>query len=183
MIDKKFNIGDHSMDPSDTAAVSRDTTDKIEELNTGGAAAASTTALRARLEPFDSYWQAPENVDAGYSSFYAYYKSNYLPYMPEDREAEILVVSCGPGYLVNTLKRHGYQNVTGIDSDADICAFDINHWQNSGRQVGDSYWPRWRTSATRRTVWSVIAQCRGRLTDMGLRDQRVSRGSKRILER
>ena len=73
--------------------------------------------LSARLEPFDSYWQAPEDVDAGYESFYSYYRANYLPHMPSERHAEILVISCGPGYLVNTLNRHGYSNVTGIDSD------------------------------------------------------------------
>jgi SAM-dependent methyltransferase len=77
------------------------------------------TALAARLEPFDTYWQAPEDVEAGFDSFYAYYKANYLPHMPGDRNASILVISCGPGYLVNTLKRHGYTNVTGIDSDPD----------------------------------------------------------------
>ena len=38
--------------------------------------------------------------------------------LPEERASRILVISCGPGYLVNTLKRHGYENVTGIDSDA-----------------------------------------------------------------
>ena len=35
--------------------------------------------------------------------------------MPEDRGARILVISCGPGYLVNLLKDKGYRNVAGID--------------------------------------------------------------------
>jgi 2-polyprenyl-3-methyl-5-hydroxy-6-metoxy-1,4-benzoquinol methylase len=73
--------------------------------------------LRARLEPFDSYWQAPDDVEKGYSSFYQYYKHNYLPHLPEDKAARMLVVSCGPGYLVNLLKSVGYTNVVGIDSD------------------------------------------------------------------
>jgi 2-polyprenyl-3-methyl-5-hydroxy-6-metoxy-1,4-benzoquinol methylase len=30
----------------------------------------------------------------------------------------ILVISCGPGYFVDMLGRHGYRMVTGIDSDA-----------------------------------------------------------------
>jgi SAM-dependent methyltransferase len=83
-------------------------------------------ALAARLEPFDTYWQAPEDVEAGFDSFYAYYKANYLPHMPGDRNASILVISCGPGYLVNTLKRHGYTNVTGIDSDPGKVRFAEN---------------------------------------------------------
>jgi SAM-dependent methyltransferase len=74
--------------------------------------------LAARLEPFDSYWQAPKDVDKGYKSFTAYYKANYLGQLPADRNSRILVVSCGPGYLVNMLREHGYTDVLGIDSDA-----------------------------------------------------------------
>jgi SAM-dependent methyltransferase len=74
--------------------------------------------LAARLEPFDSYWQAPADVESGYKSFNAYYRANYLPYVPKDKNAKILVVSCGPGYLVDLLAASGYRNVLGIDSDA-----------------------------------------------------------------
>jgi SAM-dependent methyltransferase len=74
--------------------------------------------LAARLEPFDSYWQAPADVDKGYKSFSAYYRANYLPRIPVDRQARILVISCGPGYLVDLLVQCGYRNVFGIDSDA-----------------------------------------------------------------
>ena len=72
----------------------------------------------ARIEPFDSYWQAPDDVESGYGSFRQYYAANFLPHIPEDRAARILVVSCGPGYLVDLLVDEGYQNVLGIDSDA-----------------------------------------------------------------
>jgi 2-polyprenyl-3-methyl-5-hydroxy-6-metoxy-1,4-benzoquinol methylase len=73
--------------------------------------------LAARLEPFDSYWQAPKDVESGFRSFTAYYRANYLGRLPPDRNARILVVSCGPGYLVDVLVRAGYTAVTGIDSD------------------------------------------------------------------
>ena len=73
--------------------------------------------LSARLEPFDSYWQAPKDIEAGYESFAAYYRANYLPHLPADRAARILVISCGPGYLVNVLAQAGYRSVVGIDSD------------------------------------------------------------------
>ena len=59
-----------------------------------------------------------KDVEKGFESFTAYYKANYLSHMPADRDARILVVSCGPGYLVNMLRRQGYRNVLGIDSDA-----------------------------------------------------------------
>lgn len=78
--------------------------------------------LAARLEPFDSYWQAPKDVEAGYAKFAAYYRANYLPHLPEDRDARILVVSCGPGYLVNLLREEGYRDLKGIDSDPEKVA-------------------------------------------------------------
>lgn len=81
------------------------------------ASSVPTRVLAARLEPFDSYWQAPQDVDKGFRSFTAYYAANYLPRLPRDRGARILVVSCGPGYLVNMLREQGYRDVLGIDSD------------------------------------------------------------------
>jgi SAM-dependent methyltransferase len=79
-------------------------------------------SLAARLEPFDSYWQAGKDIEKGFKSFAAYYQANYLPHLPADRDARILVVSCGPGYLVNLLRERGYRDVLGIDSDADKVA-------------------------------------------------------------
>lgn len=79
--------------------------------------APSRRKLAARLEPFDSYWQAPKDVESGYGSFAAYYRANYLQHLPKDKSARILVVSCGPGYLVNVLAKEGYTGVVGIDSD------------------------------------------------------------------
>lgn len=84
--------------------------------------------LSAKLEPFDSYWQAPEDVEKGYASFRQYYKVNYLKHLPSDRASEILVVSCGPGYLVKLLKDEGYTNVLGIDSDLE----KVKHAQRRG---------------------------------------------------
>ena len=79
--------------------------------------------LRARLEPFDSYWQAPDDVESGYAKFEAYYRANYLPHLPADKSARILVISCGPGYLVNLLAKEGYGDVKGVDSDPDKIAY------------------------------------------------------------
>ena len=71
----------------------------------------------ARIEPFDSYWQAPVDVEKGYRSFAQYYRHNFLPHLPANKKARILVVSCGPGYLVSLLAEEGYRDVLGIDSD------------------------------------------------------------------
>ncbi|MEM6482340.1 MAG: methyltransferase domain-containing protein [Pseudomonadota bacterium] len=77
----------------------------------------NSRVFAARLEPFSSFWQGPEDVESGYSKFAAYYSHNYVPYLPSDRSARILVVSCGPGYLLSVLRDLGYTNVLGIDSD------------------------------------------------------------------
>lgn len=77
---------------------------------------ANPRQLTAQMEPFDSFWEAPSNIEAGYDKFYRFYKYNYLKYLPEDKDARILVISCGPGYFVNLCDREGFQNVTGIDS-------------------------------------------------------------------
>ena len=77
----------------------------------------SVRGLSARLEPFDSYWQAPDDAASGYDKFATYYRANYLPHLMSDRNARILLISCGPGYLADLLKREGYTDVLGIDSD------------------------------------------------------------------
>jgi len=72
--------------------------------------------LTAKMEPFDSFWEGPSNIEKGYTSLYKFYKHNYLPHVPEDKESNILVISCGPGYFVDMLNRNGYNRVLGIDS-------------------------------------------------------------------
>jgi SAM-dependent methyltransferase len=77
----------------------------------------SEPALAAEIEPFDSFWEGPEEVERGYAPFHQFYRVNYLPHMPPARDARVLVISCGPGYFAEMLRRHGYQRVLGIDSD------------------------------------------------------------------
>jgi SAM-dependent methyltransferase len=76
----------------------------------------SDDQLRAKMEPFDSFWEAPTDIEKGYSRFFQFYKHNYLPHMPSERTSRILVISCGPGYFVDMLSRNSYSNVIGIDS-------------------------------------------------------------------
>ncbi len=72
--------------------------------------------LAAKIEPFDSFWEGPSDIEKGYGKFLAFYKYNYLRHIPAEKSANILVISCGPGYFVNMLKQEGYTDVTGIDS-------------------------------------------------------------------
>ena len=79
--------------------------------------AAGTPRLSARLETFDSFWQAPDDVEKGFDSFYKYYSHNYLPLFPRGKDVSILVIGCGLGYPLNLLQQQGYRQVLGIDSD------------------------------------------------------------------
>ncbi len=77
-----------------------------------------SSKLAAQLEPFDSFWEGPADVEKGYSKFSKFYNDNYVDKIPSDKSANILVVSCGPGYFVKVLNDNGYNNVLGIDSTA-----------------------------------------------------------------
>jgi 2-polyprenyl-3-methyl-5-hydroxy-6-metoxy-1,4-benzoquinol methylase len=90
----------------------------------------NSDTLSARIEPFDSYWQAPDDVEAGFKSFNAYYRHNYLQHLPDNKEVSILVISCGPGYLVNLLQSEGYSGTIGIDSDEDKIKVALDHGLN-----------------------------------------------------
>jgi SAM-dependent methyltransferase len=79
--------------------------------------------LTARIEPFDSFWEAPSDIEKGYRTFGRFYAHNYLPRVPAAREARILVISCGPGYFVELLRSRGYENVVGIDSFPEKVAY------------------------------------------------------------
>ena len=75
------------------------------------------TNITAKMEPFDSFWEAPEDIEKGYYTFGEFYRANYLKYVPTDKKSNILFISCGYGYFVSLLKKNGYTNVLGIDLD------------------------------------------------------------------
>jgi SAM-dependent methyltransferase len=79
--------------------------------------------LAATIEPFDSFWEAPDDIEKGYRSFGLFYWDNYRKYFPADKRANILCVSCGPGYGVKVLTGLGYERVLGIDSFPDKIAY------------------------------------------------------------
>lgn len=86
--------------------------------------------LTATIEPFDSFWEAPEDIEKGYRSFSLFYKDNYGKLLPSDKSASILCVSCGPGYGVNLLNDLGYKNVLGVDSFPDKVEYALKRKLN-----------------------------------------------------
>ena len=86
--------------------------------------------LTATIEPFDSFWEAPEDIEKGYRSFYLFYKDNYAKFLPADKRASILCVSCGPGYGVSLLNQLGYAQVVGVDSFPDKIEYALKRKLN-----------------------------------------------------
>ena len=86
--------------------------------------------LTAKTEPFDSFWEGPENVEKGYGTFYKFYRRNYLKHIPGKKASGILVISCGPGYFVDMLRKEGYSNVLGIDSDPQKVRYAVERGLN-----------------------------------------------------
>ena len=78
-----------------------------------------TYNLTAKIEPFDTFWEAPADLEKGYDSFAKFYKRNYLKYLPKNKDIVALVVSCGAGYFVKLMNDEGYTDVLGIDSDSE----------------------------------------------------------------
>ena len=95
--------------------------------------------LAAKIEPFDSFWEAPKQVEKGYRTFAQFYRRNYLKYLPPDRNSKILVISCGPGYFVDLLNREGYLDVTGIDSFPDKVRFATERGLNCRVETAFDY--------------------------------------------
>ncbi|MBW2663803.1 MAG: NAD-dependent epimerase/dehydratase family protein [Deltaproteobacteria bacterium] len=88
------------------------------------------TDLTAQIEPFDTFWEAPEDIEKGYAKFAKFYKRNYFKYMPENKNIRTLVVSCGAGYFIELMQNEGYTNVLGIDSDPAKVEYTQKHGLN-----------------------------------------------------
>jgi len=69
------------------------------------------------MEPFDSFWEAPGDMEKGSKKFTRFYQRNYFKYLKVGPTERVLVVSCGPGYFLKALEQNGISNTLGIDSD------------------------------------------------------------------
>ena len=60
-----------------------------------------------------------KDIDFHYAQHEAYFKKNYLPFMPADKDAAIIDVGCGIGDFLNFVQKQGYKNTNGIDLSKD----------------------------------------------------------------
>jgi SAM-dependent methyltransferase len=86
--------------------------------------------LAAQIEPFDTFWEAPADVEKGFAKFAKFYKRNYFKHMPRNKTTRTLVISCGAGYMVDLMQKEGYVDVLGIDSDPDKISIAKRHLLN-----------------------------------------------------
>jgi len=70
---------------------------------------------------FDSYlsYGFKENHSPDPEAVSRHYAYNYLPFLPQDRQARILDIGCGMGDFLYFLERHGYTNFLGLDVGAE----------------------------------------------------------------
>ncbi|PIP35436.1 MAG: hypothetical protein COX20_11360 [Desulfobacterales bacterium CG23_combo_of_CG06-09_8_20_14_all_52_9] len=136
--------------------------------------------LHAQIEPFDTFWEAPKDIEKGYASFHKFYKRNYLRYLPKNKEVRILVVSCGPGYFVNFIQEEGYTDILGIDSNPEKvrCAKERglkcecqNVWNFLGKNenVYNLIFAEQEINhLTKNEITLFLRLCRGNLSENGL---------------
>ena len=93
--------------------------------------------LKAQIEPFDTFWEAPAHVEKGFSKFAKFYQRNYFKHIPKERKIRTLVISCGAGYMVELMNTEGYTDVLGIDSDPYKIAVAEQHGLNC--QVANAF--------------------------------------------
>lgn len=62
---------------------------------------------------------------------------NYSSCLPNDKNARILDLGCGSGFLLNYLDSKGYQNYVGVDVDANILNSIDHRFKNKTQHITD----------------------------------------------
>ncbi|MCP4709471.1 MAG: hypothetical protein GY869_12660 [Planctomycetes bacterium] len=78
------------------------------------------TAIDYRRRIYETYASGFEEVDLRFDEAAAVrwgrnYETYLRSWLPRDKDAAILEVACGGGYLLHFLKNKGYRNLSGID--------------------------------------------------------------------
>lgn len=65
-----------------------------------------------------------KNLNKEREMIYKYFRKNYLPYFPKNKNCRILDMGCGLGEYLLAVKRCGYNNVVGVDTSDSIVEFN-----------------------------------------------------------
>jgi len=137
-------------------------------------------SLTAKIEPFDSFWEAPHDLEKGFDRFGKFYESNYGRHLPEAPDSNILVISCGYGYFLRFLKGRGYTRAFGIDSDRSkievaakkgyecAVARAFGHLQSDGDPYDLIVAEQEINHLTKEEILEFLALCRRRLSPGGI---------------
>jgi 2-polyprenyl-3-methyl-5-hydroxy-6-metoxy-1,4-benzoquinol methylase len=68
------------------------------------------------------------NSEKEYELAAGLYRRNIIPHLPKQLTARILDLGCGYGYLLRTLRKNGYSDITGID----ICPANVSSCREQG---------------------------------------------------
>jgi 2-polyprenyl-3-methyl-5-hydroxy-6-metoxy-1,4-benzoquinol methylase len=66
-----------------------------------------------------------------------FFRRNYAPHLPQDREARILDIGCGPGHFLYYLQQDGYTDYLGIDSSPECLQLCRERGLNAG--IADAF--------------------------------------------
>lgn len=88
----------------------------MRELQPGAAIAELQTSYRDHLQKV-----SPAD-EATYAAASEYYRAELGPVLPAQRDLRIVELGCGFGHLLRFLAASGYQDLTGVDLDADLAA-------------------------------------------------------------
>ncbi len=61
--------------------------------------------------------------DTEFSIQERYFRRNYLPHLPTNRDARIVDLGSGLGHFLYFLRRSGYKNILGVDVGSEVIAF------------------------------------------------------------
>jgi trans-aconitate methyltransferase len=59
-----------------------------------------------------------------FEMFCRFFRKNHLPFLPQDKDARVLDIGCGPGHFLRFLQREGYMRSEGVElsqRDSEFC--------------------------------------------------------------
>lgn len=69
------------------------------------------------------FGRADRQEDANFLFQERYFRKNYLPYLPKDKNARIIDLGTGLGHILFFLRRAGYKNILGVDVGDEVIEF------------------------------------------------------------
>jgi SAM-dependent methyltransferase len=89
------------------------------------------------LRSLPHYWPAMTSL-AAYESLRAFYRANYLQWLPPDRKSPVIDIGCGAGHYLYFLQKERFTQIEGVDLSPEM----VDQCQRQG--LGDVTVSHWR---------------------------------------